>query len=57
MVGELPLYNELNVVKTTKAFKTFFFSIIIFYSRHLHKISVKTNNHQVRINYHTWEVK
>ena len=25
MVGELPLYNELNVVKTTKAFKTFFF--------------------------------
>ena len=22
-----------------------------------HKINVKTYNHQVRINYHTWEVK
>ena len=31
--------------------------IIFFYSRHFHKINVKTYNHQVRINYHTWEVK
>ena len=30
---------------------------IFFYSRHFHKINVKTYNHQVRINYHTWEVK
>ena len=26
-------------------------------SKHLHKINVKTYHHQVRINYHTWEVK